>query len=706
MIHVKKHLGLLLLASSLATATVAACNDSPVVDGDGDGDGSGGSGMGGEPPVAPSTGGRPFQGIAGGGLALTVEEIAVSEDGTAVVKFTIEDSEGRPIDLEGRRTHGEVDVRFILSWLGENEAGQSTQYTAYTLRTEESEDGRTEEQSSYDQDGSFETLSVGHYQYTFGTEIDITKEREGLTHSLGVFATREVDNVEYVATAVENWVPDGSEVSTILDVVTNEACNDCHTRLEFHGGARRGVEMCNLCHTESNSIDAESGNTFDFQVMIHKIHMGEDLPSVQNGTPYYLVGYRESVHDYSEVVYPWSMADCSKCHQGSQGERWITRPAEKPCSSCHDRTYYGEGEAPEGWTKHTAGPRDDSECVVCHGEDSLEPITKSHTTSLSDEDRPVVAAEILGISGTAPGQTPRLNFRVTIDGAPVDLLSDRPNRLRMRIWGPTTGVVESWSEVIEYESDGISAVECDDSFTPPCLEISGDEFVYHAATPIPDSAEGSYIVGMDGRYEYEEYGRVAFQHPMRTFAITGDVQERRQIVEIERCNSCHGDMGFHGGNYKHPAYCLNCHNTTQTADAEDIMPGDTVYTTSINLKDLLHSAHTEVLYPAPQNDCEQCHVPDSYGVPLPERLPSSTYANVTCPEDAIDCVPGMGGAGNMPTTETFPLPPESAACVSCHQSTATVAHAETNTGMSGEACATCHGEDEELSVTAVHAMWP
>jgi len=719
-------LGALLVVSMLACGAAAACGGDDETDGMGGMSGSatdspatGGAGVGGDGTTGgsgPGTGGGDvvgtggtFSGIAGEGLKLSVLKVEVSSRGVATVEFTVTDSEDRPLDREGKLTFGAVESSFILSWLGENEQGESTQYTAYTLRTKETE-GESVLQSSTDTGGAYETLSVGHYRYTFGTNIEITDERKSLTHSLGVYATRELGDVEYVATDVESWVPDGSDVETVLDVVTTDACNECHTRLEFHGGARRGVEMCQLCHTESNSINPESGNTIDFQVMVHKIHMGDALPSVIGGEPYYFVGYGGRTLDYSDVAYPWNMADCGKCHQGSQGDRWYTRPAMKPCTSCHDRTYFGTGDPPEGWTAHTAGPRDDSECIVCHASDSLEPVTKRHTTTITDEDRPVVAAEILGVDNTAAGQAPQIEFEVTIDGTPMDILTDRPNRLRLRIWGPTSDVNRSWSETIEDSastSAPVAAVACDSNNTPPCLEALGDAFVYHAVTPIPADATGSYIAGLDGRYADEVYGNIAFVNPTSTFAVTGEVAERRAIVDRDTCNGCHGDLGFHGGSYNDPLYCLNCHNTTATFELETPPdPGQTGVASSMNLKDFLHSAHAGLRYPSPLNACEQCHLPDTYSLPLDPGLLSSSYATVLCTPGVDTCEAGMGGeTGDFEVTTTL-LAPESAACVSCHSDPATVAHAQTNTAPGGEACGTCHGPGKTYDVTVVHALAP
>ncbi|MFZ9886563.1 MAG: cytochrome c3 family protein, partial [Myxococcota bacterium] len=51
--------------------------------------------------------------------------------------------------------------------------------------------------------------------------------------------------------------------------------------------------------------------------------------------------------------------------------------------------------------------------------------------------------------------------------------------------------------------------------------------------------------------------------------------------------------------------------------------------------------------------------------------------------------------------------PASAACTSCHDTDAAVAHAATNTSAAGaEACAACHGPNRDYSVARVHALAP
>ncbi len=694
-------IGSLLLLTGITLASALACSDEddgPVPD----------HSHGGAPPEEEEPPVPDVASFTEGSLAFTIDSVKVSKTGKAEVEFSIADGAGKPLDLDGSLTQGAVSPSFILSWLGETEDGESAQYTAYTTRTKVSKvNGEEAVQSSTDQGGKYEKLALGKYRYTFATKIDINDARSKLTHTLGAYATRTFDGVRYVASALHSWVPDGSEVTTEQDVVTDAACNSCHTRLEFHGGSRRGVGMCNLCHTDSNSINPETGNTFDFQVMIHKIHMGANLPSVVAGDPYTFVGYMDHVEDFSGVQYPWDMRDCGKCHQGTQGERWLTRPTVKPCASCHDRTYFGTGEPPEGWTRHTAGPRDDSECHVCHGEDSLEPITKSHVTSITDASRPKVSAEIIAITDTDPGETPSVELEFTLDGSPHDILDEPFDRIRMRIWGPTTDVTDGWSETIS------EAPVCADPVVLPCIVKAGTRFIYHAAVPIPPTAAGSYLVGLDGRYVSMTHGNVAFSNVIKPFAVTEDLVERRAIVSREKCNSCHGDMAFHGGSYTEPLYCLNCHNTTSYAGPEDdLMPGDTAALASINLKDFIHRIHAGASYPAPLNDCQQCHLEGTYSLPLAHAgLQSSAHARVTCDADATECLPeemeGMGGVAPSPTTETLlATQPEGAACVSCHSGASTQAHIETNSAVSGEACGTCHGTGKTYAVGPAHALAP
>ncbi|MBI5432333.1 MAG: hypothetical protein HZA52_05850 [Planctomycetes bacterium] len=117
----------------------------------------------------------------------------------------------------------------------------------------------------------------------------------------------------------------GTGTVTPREVVTQDACNQCHVDLRAHGDMRRDVTLCLLCHTsgseDKNDLSVANGTpgvSVDFRVMIHKIHAGAHLPSVlgvatnSDGTrnyaatpaPYELVGYQDAITDFSEVGFP------------------------------------------------------------------------------------------------------------------------------------------------------------------------------------------------------------------------------------------------------------------------------------------------------------------------------------------------------------------------------------------------------------------
>ena len=70
-------------------------------------------------------------------------------------------------------------------------------------------------------------------------------------------------------------------------------------------------------------------------------------------------------------------------------------------------------------------------------------------------------------------------------------------------------------------------------------------------------------------------------------------------------------------------------------------------------------------------------------------------------------LPSPGVAETLAPSEFFsPIPPGSAACLSCHDSLDAAAHAFVNITPFGEACGSCHGPDAEFSVERSHARLP
>ena len=647
------------------------------------------------------------------GLGLEIQSVTVSGDQVSAT-FRILDNEGQPLDRLGIETPGTVSTSWILARINPGD----TQYTAYTARVQQSPiTGQSANQAATDSGGSYASLGNGVYRYTFGTRLPANFPA-GATHTVGVYATRDLRQIaedlglfqlvrtgRYISNATYNFVPSGGEVTVVRDVVRTESCNQCHDPLALHGGARQEVQVCILCH-QPQSIDPDTGNTVDFKVMIHKIHRGRGLPSVQAGTPYQIIGFNQGVNDYSEIGFPQDVRNCTTCHQGgTQADAWETNPSRVACGSCHDNVNFATG------TGHAGGAQaDDSRCNICHASNTgLEfdlSVKGVHTIPNYSKQLKGINIEILEITNTAPGQKPTVSFTVKEnDGTPIGPLSGLQT-LALRIAGPTSDYTFMVSE------DARSAQATATGYTYTFKDNA-----------LPSDAKGTYAVGAEARRTVTLPGPLLGQsfsaresafNPIHYFSVDGSAAvPRRTVVDVNtRCNVCHKQLSLHGDLRKNTSYCVFCHNPatvdnpTAARNAGFNVPADEV-PTSINFKFMIHRWHAghdlsreftiyrsfgvfspneEVHYPGDRRNCAACHVNDSYELPLPAGL-----ANTVAPREFFS-----------------PLGPAAAACLGCHDTESTAAHAYQMTatfpsGRTAESCATCHGEGADFAVSRVHA---
>jgi OmcA/MtrC family decaheme c-type cytochrome len=625
------------------------------------------------------------------GLHVTVDSIQIPADRHPVVELSFADDMGQPLDRAGIQTPGAVSFSFILDWYN----APLRDYVAYTTRTVTSSiTGDTAIQASTDSGGTTEDLAMGRIRYTFGTQLpegyDMT-----VTHTLGIYATRDLretpletrqyDNVEH------DFVPDGSEVVDQWQGILDATCNGCHEQLAFHGGTRRDVKLCMLCHNKQ-TWDPDSGNSVDMKQMIHKIHNGPNLPSVQAGIPYQIIG--RSVADFSNVEYPQDMRNCVRCHtpETPEGSVWFTRPNRDACGSCHDDIVWETGE------NHPVPQYDDTLCAACHipqGEREFDiSIMGAHTIPTKSSQLAGLNMEITDVTGAMPGGTPTVYFSLTNnDGSVISPISGL-RTLTVRAAGPIGDTID---HMVDISQDARGAT------------MVGDEYMVTFETPIPEDATGSWGFSADvrntalidnGTLEGLEVTEGAF-NPIYYAAVTDtSVMPRREVVSIDKCNVCHDVLSLHGGQRFNTQECVFCHRPNNSD--EEVRPEGEMPQESIDFRWMVHRIHTgeeltvdytvygyrssvnnynEVVYPGDLRTCATCHIDESYNVPTPE------------------------GSQEVITERSYytPTQPAAAACLACHSTVDAAAHAYTQTAPFGESCASCHGADREFSVDAVHA---
>ena len=278
-----------------------------------------------------------------------------------------------------------------------------------------------------DSGGTFTLVDAeaGTYTYTFSTMLPAGFPAT-LTHSVGAEIERTFQGEDLVANPIFDFVPAGGPVTTVREDTTTAQCNACHDPLALHGGGRREVRLCQLCHTDQ-AVDPDTGNAIDFKVMVHKIHRGKELPSVDEGpvgTKYSIIGFNQSDHVYGEKVnvceggehasapctsdedcpggactgegtagvgFPQDIRNCQKCHaDGATAANYVNLPSAAACTACHDDINPGQTPTIVGapGTGHQAGAQPDAFCKLCHvpeGEEFGISVAGAHTVPARSE---------------------------------------------------------------------------------------------------------------------------------------------------------------------------------------------------------------------------------------------------------------------------------------------------------------------------------
>lgn len=635
------------------------------------------------------------------GFKIKVNSVTIGTDRKPVLDLTFTDDLDQPLDRLGKVTPGALSISFMVAWYD----GATRHYTSYITRTATAaapskQIGTTAIQAATDSNGKFVDLELGHATYTFGNALPANFDQTK-THTIGMYATRNLTAQiakNYYANVEYDFRPDGKPVTEKWDKINQAAsCNNCHDPLSAHGGARQDIKLCVQCH-QQQTTDPDTGNTVDMKVMAHKIHNGSNLPSVKAGTPYQIIGFGQSVVDFSTVVFPQDVRNCANCHEGTnaaakptQSSVYLTNPSRAACGSCHDDVNFATG------ANHPGGVQaDDNACATCHVPDSGAEFDASvkgaHLLPKNSTQLKGIKATIVSVTNAIPGQKATIVFKLTNnDGTAIDGTK-----------------LTTFSPIQAGPTSNYSFEKRDNALTTAKFDATAGTTTYTFIDPIPADATGTFAFSADIRrtvaLKRADGGadisyRESLINPIKYVALTAGATPvpRRMVVTLSQCNTCHAGLSLHGGQRNTTEECVMCHNPTGTATVTAGGPVE-----SISFQRFIHRIHTgenltqnftigstsfnDVRFPGDTRNCAKCHNGSSYTLPLPT------------------------GIASVPTLRDYftPQGPGTAACLGCHDNSDAAAHAYLNTTTFGgttpvEACATCHGTGKDWAVDKVHA---
>jgi OmcA/MtrC family decaheme c-type cytochrome len=681
------------------------------------------------------------------GLVITINSAKITSAGVISMVYTLTDPSGLPLDAAGVNTPGAVSLAYVASYIPK---GQE-QYVAYTTAAATGAKLGTITRPDFELGGTAALVAPGQYQYTFVAQAPAGFDPT-VTTTVAVDGNRDLTSfnlgTNYAGTTF-NFVPNGAAVTVTRDVIRTASCNACHIQLAFHGGYAQGINMCVLCHQPQNQ-DPTTGNSLDFKVMAHMIHMGSQLFSVVGtattpGVPYEIAGYGGSLSNFSKVIDPADPRRCEVCHSQTTGTAqataFMTEPTRAACGSCHNDENFATGFSTGPEPNHAGGPQeDDTQCANCHvakGTPFDASILGSHVvptdTAASYPQNPDtylagINLAITSVTNTSAGQAPTVNFTLK-DNSGNNLAISSTTTVSFTMSGPNTdyGATNFGANATTpgYVTESVTAT------TESCG--AGGACSYAFTHAIPAGSTGSYAIGGEARTTVTVLAGTTLSqsvelgalNPVVNFSVDGSaVAPRRTVVALSNCNTCHVQLSLHGGLRNNTAYCVLCHNPSNT----DFTTRPTAVVASyqsqpaqgINFNLLVHRLHDGVNAASnPEGPARYPYVVVGHGGSINDfsgtLFPAmSTSGAATYMQDCALCHVNSTEQNDLTLTGLNPVTdpqgwvnpnqPLSSACGGCHVSKAEASHFLANTDSLGESCAVCHGAGAQFAVDAVHAQ--
>lgn len=682
----------------------------------------------------------------GSATALTATITDASIAGAPLLHFTLRDERNLPVTGLPASATG-----FALARLTPGANGNASAWQSYINVIEvpggigPGTESRTQAATESGSSGQFTDHGDGSYSYRFAVDINSVPGvawEPMQTHRIGL----EIRGFVPVDNPVYDFRPsDGMRVGIAArEIVSDARCNACHERQTIHGGARFQHQYCVVCHNPG-SADANSGNTIDETVMIHKLHRGAALPSVQAGGEYAIWGFRNTRHDYSGVVYPQDIRNCRGCHDEGdaatpQAANWYAVPTVEACGACHDDIDFATGE------NHADGvAAGNAECTMCHASGELRADEAHQQLELAAAG--AFRFNILGVTDTAAGQLPAVRFSVSnpaAGNAPYNIQTDAPftgssSALNINLAWPALEISNFGSG--SGTPTGAPAQPVRINALTVATANSDGSYTARASIAVPASVTGSGIASLEGRtaVDVDNDGsaeRIPVTGTSTFFAITGTGPvPRRAITDLAGCNACHQVLSAHGENRNDdPVNCAACHNPNATDIQRRQQAGinagnapDGLREATVHLGYMTHAIHAgasrdnayvaynrsgvavsfgNVVYPGRLANCSSCHVPGSYYGAGNFALGVSVHT----------------GADRQSPWDDVRITPNTAACAGCHDGSVAAAHMEqfggafdamqtpegtlisASRGTVIETCSICHGAGRQSDVAVMHDL--
>jgi len=446
------------------------------------------------------------------------------------------------------------------------------------------------------------------------------------------------------------------------------------------------------------------------------------------------------------------------------GNAWNTGASTQACGSCHsDGLIVSNYDEVTGIAEYqfdhansdvsALGPQNNNLCAQCHLEGGVNfagpaDVIHSRIAEFDEIDEGTGEAiyapdqryaqtlgedfvlEILSATNTGPGETPVIQFRVSdAEGNPYDILNDP----EFNSAATSLNLYTAWPGVEIYNGDtlgnsggdqnrGAGNISYYGAGHPNRMRIAAiqeaivNQGVTQAAdgsytieyfTALPDSFDGNAAIALGGHPAaidvVNQDGDVGNMEsaPQSVIFYAEGTTAREFAVDNAKCNACHEQVQFHGGNRNGDMeMCLVCHNADLATESEGYALGYMIHSIHDDIANNTYDGgrYADITYPQSSANCDACHVEGSYNAARPEARSVSTSFGAT-EESWFD---------DIATT------PTSASCGTCHGSAAAIGHFLSNNGQVNaqkdtilpvngqEACAVCHGAGASFDTAIYH----